>query len=57
MNFDFKVVAGSFPAVLAVIGFACFFIGQGGLGVILILVAVALFVLVLFVGSQGSQRW
>jgi len=48
MNFDFKVIATSFPAIALVISFACFFLGLGWLGVLFLLLAVGSFVLMIF---------
>jgi hypothetical protein len=48
MNFDFKAVATTFPAIALIISFACFFLGYEGLGFLFLLVAVGSFVLMIF---------
>jgi hypothetical protein len=53
MNFDFKVIAKSFPAICAVISFACFLLGFSSVGWFFAVVAVVSFVLWLFASRQG----
>jgi hypothetical protein len=52
MNFDFKVIAKSFPAIVIVVGFACLVIGYTGWALFLFLVGVGSFVLSLL----GNRR-
>jgi len=52
MNFNFKVIAQSFPAICAVISFACFLLGLSSAGWFFGVVAVASFFVWLFASRQ-----
>ena len=48
MNFNFKVIARSFPAIALVISVIFFLVGESGLGALFLLVAVGSFIAVIF---------